>query len=265
VRVDGESRSYLLAEPDGVASAVVLSLHGSRSSADGQVRLSRMTDLTEAASAVVVFPEAIVPVGNGYEWDLDGDQAFLHTLIEELIGRYSPPSGRVAITGMSGGARMSCAFAAAHAELVSMLGAVGGLRAPLQQPARRVPVLAFHGTADRINPYEGTGVGRWIESVPEALRGWAMANALSTEPTVTDTSATLTQTTYGDADRPGEVTLWTSRGAGHTWPGSHLGPFLRMILGRTSTENRRDPRDVVVRRAPHDGSLSARALAPGRR
>jgi poly(3-hydroxybutyrate) depolymerase len=72
--------------------------------------------------------------------------------------------------------------------------------------------------------------------VPEASHGWAVANALTAEPSVTETSATLTQTTYGGAGQPGEVTLWTSRGAGHTWPGSHLGPFLRMILGRTSTE-----------------------------
>jgi len=42
-----------------------------------------------------------------------------------------------------------------------------------------------------------------------------------------------------DADfegKPGEVTLFTSKGAGHTWPGGHLGPFLRLLLGRTSTE-----------------------------
>jgi poly(3-hydroxybutyrate) depolymerase len=32
------------------------------------------------------------------------------------------------------------------------------------------------------------------------------------------------------------VTLWVSRGAGHTWPGSRLPIALRLLLGRTSHE-----------------------------
>ena len=46
----------------------------------------------------------------------------------------------------------------------------------------------------------------------------------------------LTRTTYGAEGQPGEVTLWTSRGAGHTWPGGHLGLLLSLFLGRTSRE-----------------------------
>ena len=49
-------------------------------------------------------------------------------------------------------------------------------------------------------------------------------------------SPTLTRTTYGAERQPGEVTLWTSRGAGHTWPGGHLGLLLSLYLGRTSRE-----------------------------
>lgn len=49
-------------------------------------------------------------------------------------------------------------------------------------------------------------------------------------------SPTLTRTTYGAEGQPGEVTLWTSRGAGHTWPGGHLGLLLSLFLGRTSRE-----------------------------
>jgi poly(3-hydroxybutyrate) depolymerase len=49
-------------------------------------------------------------------------------------------------------------------------------------------------------------------------------------------SPTLTRTTYGAEGQPGEVTLWTSRGAGHTWPGAHLGLLASLFLGRTSRE-----------------------------
>ncbi len=47
---------------------------------------------------------------------------------------------------------------------------------------------------------------------------------------------TLTRTSYGAEGQPGEVTLWTSWGAGHTWPGAHLGLMLSLFLGRTSGE-----------------------------
>jgi poly(3-hydroxybutyrate) depolymerase len=57
------NRSYLLAEPppDAPVSAVVMSLHGTSSTADRQARLSGFEDLTHTAGAVVVFPEAIQP------------------------------------------------------------------------------------------------------------------------------------------------------------------------------------------------------------
>lgn len=236
MRVAGVARRYLLAEPDVPATGLVLSLHGSRSSADRQARLSRLDGLAESAGVVVAFPEADVPLGAGYQWDLEGDLEFLAVLVAELVERYHPPHGRAAITGMSGGARMSCRFAAAAAATVSMVGAVGGVRAPAGQPARPVPVLAFHGTADRVNPYDGGRGGRWVESVPEAVRAWGEVNGHPGPPTVAQISPTLTRTTYGEPGGAGEVTLWTSKGAGHTWPGGRMGLLLRAFLGRTSKE-----------------------------
>ena len=131
---------------------------------------------------------------------------------------------------------MSCHFGASAAAVVSMVGAVGGIRAPVERPVRPVPVLAFHGSADRINPYSGSGSGRWVESVPEALRAWGAANGHPGPPAVVELSPTLTRTTYGEPGGPGEVTLWTSKDAGHTWPGARMPFFVRAYLGRTSKE-----------------------------
>jgi polyhydroxybutyrate depolymerase len=235
--LDGHRREFLLGQPAGRPSAVVLSLHGSRSGADGQVRLSRMDRLTGVDSVVVAFPQAVVRSGFGFEWDHEADTPFLARLAAELLERYPTPHGHVTVAGMSGGARMACHFAARHAEMVAAVGAVAGLRAPRgAAPSRPVPMLAFHGLADRVNPYAGSGTDRWDESVPDAARGWAQANGLPVEPTVVAASGTLTRTTYGEPGEPGEVTLWTSRDAGHTWPGGRLGFFLRLLLGRTSTE-----------------------------
>ncbi len=236
IAVGGSSRVFGLAEPAGQAAAVLLCLHGTRSRWPRQARLSGMARLADAG-AVVAFPEAVVRIGSGYQWDHEGDLPFLEQLVGELISRYSPPGGRVCVTGMSGGARMSCVLAAARADLVSAVGAVAGLRHDGRHtPTRPVPILAFHGTADRINPYLGGSTPRWDESVEQSARDWAVANGMPEPPEVVAVSPTLTRTTYGAEGKPGEVTLFTSKGAGHTWPGGYLGLLLRLLLGRTSTE-----------------------------
>jgi poly(3-hydroxybutyrate) depolymerase len=120
------NRSYLLAEPppDAPVSTVVTSLHGTRSTARDQARPSGFEQLAQTASAVVVFPQAIEPIGSGYEWDPSQDVDYIAGLATELLSRYRAPHGRVVLTGMSGGARMSSVFASAHPELVPAVGAV---------------------------------------------------------------------------------------------------------------------------------------------
>ena len=213
-----------------------MSLHGTSSTAAEQARLSGFEQLAQSASAVVVFPQAIQPIQAGYEWDLSRDVDYIAGVATELLSRHRAPHGRVIVTGMSGGARMSSHFASIHPELVQAVGAVAGLRSPAVPLTRAVPIISFHGTKDRINPYGGSGTQRWNESVPEAARAWALANDITAPPTEVAVSPTLTRTNYGAEGQPGEATLWTSRGAGHTWPGAHLGPLLGLFLGRTSRE-----------------------------
>jgi polyhydroxybutyrate depolymerase len=222
--------------PGAPVSAVILSLHGTSSTAEGQARLSGFEQLAHTAGAVVVFPQAIEPIRAGYEWDPRRDDDYLAGLATELLSRHRTPHGRVILSGMSGGARMSSHFASVHPELVGAVGAVAGLRSPATPVQRPVPILAFHGTKDRINPYAGSGTQRWNESVPEAARAWALVNGITERPTEVAVSPTLTRTTYGAEGQPGEVTLWRSRGAGHSWPGGHLGLMLSFYLGRTSKE-----------------------------
>jgi poly(3-hydroxybutyrate) depolymerase len=145
--VDGTRRSYLLAEPSGPASAIVLSLHASRSSAPRQAALSRLALLAERANAVVAFPQAAVVAGSGHRWDDDSDVSYLSHLVAELCARFPTPTGRVCMTGMSGGARMACHFAWMHADAVGMVGAVAGARAALS--AGSDPRLPRHRRPDQ--------------------------------------------------------------------------------------------------------------------
>ena len=238
-------RRFLLAEPSGPPSFIVLSLHGSGSSPERQARLSSMERLC-SSGAVVAFPEGAWPLRSGFEWDLEGDVEYLRVLVSWLLARYPEADRRVCIAGMSGGARMASRFASLHPESVRVLGAVAGLRSPaqtrLEHPLR---VVAFHGTADRINPFAGSGTERWNESVPDAAAAWAHALGLDGEPSRHELTDHLTRMDIGDPNEAAAVTLFVSQGAGHTWPGSHLPLFLRLILGRTSNGDRRHDRDLA--------------------
>ena len=130
--------------------------------------------------AVVAFPQGGASVGSGFEWDLERDAEFLDETITALTNQFPAAGSEVCLAGMSGGARMSSGFAAGHPDRVMVLGAIAGLRAPaaphLDHPVR---VLAFHGTSDRINPFEGGSTPRWSESVLDAAKAWARANGHS--------------------------------------------------------------------------------------
>jgi len=226
----------LVAAPGGPVSFIALSLHGSRSAPDREAFLSRMEPWTEHGVAVA-FPQGSLPSGRGWEWDLRGDVAFLEAAVAQLREEFRPSRPQLCLTGMSGGARMASRFASLHPDDVAVLGAVAGLRAPAAATlSRPVRVVAFHGTSDRINPFAGSGTDRWDESVRDAAGAWARANDVPSEPREEAVSSTLSRVSFGPDGSPGAVTLWVSRGAGHTWPGSRLPLLYRLFLGRTSFE-----------------------------
>jgi polyhydroxybutyrate depolymerase len=245
--VDGIERTYLLCGREA-AAGIVLCLHGTTKTADQLARFSGMAKL-RSEGFVVVFPQAVLPALRGYEWDHERDLGYLTAVINRVRADFGNSSSPVFLAGSSGGARMACYYAAAHAEEITAVAAVAGVRAPHTTPARRVAVLAFHGLADRRNPYPGGHEERWMESVPDAALSWATANDVADTKRSSEESPTLTRITYGAAT-PGEVTLWTFREAGHTWPGHPVGFFLRRRYGqpkprRGETSNELDATDEI--------------------
>ena len=237
VRSGGVERSYWVRAPPSTPAPVVLALHGRGATPTWHAWFTRSDRLADLIGAAVVFPQGgRVWDRHGFDWDREGDGEYLLAVIDAARAEFGTPHARVSLTGMSAGARMSCHLASAHAESVAAVAAVGGLRAPSVPPSQPIRVLGFHGTADRANPYDGGSTDRWRESVPDAARAWARANGDPADPVVVRVRPHAVRATYG-AGRPGEVTLWTLEGAGHTWPGrAGTGLVIRWFLGRTSYE-----------------------------
>jgi polyhydroxybutyrate depolymerase len=245
VSVDGLRRRAIVCIPDGDAAPgprpLLLTCHGSGSTAAEQLATSGF-EVVGGNAAVVVAPQGAVRAGAGWSWNVPGtpgadaepdDEAFLLALIDALVASGHADPERVYATGFSGGARLVCRLAEDHPETVAALGAVGGLRAGAPGPCNPVapdaatwratapvPVIAFHGTDDRVNPYDGGGAPYWGCPVPVALERWARLAGCTGAPVQERVSPTVVRLAYEDADRRRPVLLYLAEGAGHTWPGT---------------------------------------------
>lgn len=238
VRFGGRRRLVLVHVPRSYTATIrvplVLNLHGSGSTAADQEQQSGMDAESEVGGFIVAYPQAAIPSGSGFDWDIPGeplplgvhqpknppdDLLFLSQLVAHLEASYCIAHGAVFATGFSGGARMTSVLACDDSNIFAAVAPVAGLRWPDPCPTiRAVSVLAIHGTADHVDPYSGHGQRYWTESVPEALSDWAHQDDCRAPADVRRLTATLRVSAYLC---PGHavVELYTIVGGGHAWPG----------------------------------------------
>ena len=263
VRSGGHSRVVIVHVPAGYTGkapvALVLNLHGSQSTARAQEAFSGMDATSNADGFIVAYPQALIPDGSGFDWNIPGvplvtgklppasaadDIAFLTSLVLDLEAKYCVDPHRVYATGMSGGGRMSSQLACDASQVFAAVAPVAGLREPTPCPAARaVPIIAFHGTADPVDPFNGNGLPYWTYSVPDAERMWAARDGCQTASPPVTKAAGDTLTTYARCEDGAAVELYAVTGEGHEWPG---GPAM--------------PRSITNALGPQSSAIDANTL-----
>jgi polyhydroxybutyrate depolymerase len=248
--VDGRSRTAIVHVPSGYHSAtpvaLVVNMHGSQSTALAQEAFTGMNTASDADTFVVVYPQAAIASGAGYEWNVPGqpllggapvpstapdDVSFIEQLVNLLEQKYCIDRNRVFATGFSGGARMASQLGCDASTVFAAIAPVSGLRFPSPCGSDRpVPVLSFHGTADRVDPYNGNGQAYWTYSVPVAAQRWAAHNQCSPGSVTSRPTAGVAVSTSRGCAGGATVQLFTISGEGHEWPG---GPPLPASFTRT--------------------------------
>ena len=158
-----------------------------------------------------------VPVRN----DRPDDIEYVADVIDHMAARVCTDLTRIYVHRVLG----------RRTHVVAVMGA-GSVRAsrpshPLpdsggRHPARGrpVPVLSFHGLADRQNPYAGKAAGRgaeWLESVPDALAGWARHNGCDLDVILDNPGGPLSTIRYEGCDAGADVRMVRIDSLGHTW------------------------------------------------
>ncbi len=261
--VDGVERWYLVTVPEAHDGAVplplVLDFHGLAEGADVHTKMSAFSDLAEDEGFVVAFPNG---TGAPVHWKTTSadpanpDLVFVTQLLDRLGEELCIDESRVYATGLSMGAMMSSTLACTMADRFAAVAPVAGVADPDPcEPARSVPVLAFHGTADQILLFNG-GVGDDLGAVlggrdpsgptttvppvdlhgpghPETVAMWAERNRCDPDATDEEVSDEVIHRVY-ECPQGADVEFFIVKGGGHTWPGSEFSKSLADIVGPTT-------------------------------
>jgi polyhydroxybutyrate depolymerase len=229
----GQVRQVRVHVPVGYAPEVpvpvLLNLHGSGSTAAKQETQTGLDATADGHGFLVVYPQGARASGTGFGWNIPGtptflrsgpdDIGFLSGLVTLLRHSFCVDPNRVYASGFSGGARLVSQLACTPGVRLAGVLAVGGLRAPAPcHPMYPLAVLAFHGTADLSNPFNGHGQPYWTYSVPEAAARWARTDGCPAPAHTAHPYPETTLTDYRGCAGGAEVALYALTGKAHRWP-----------------------------------------------
>ena len=165
--VNGRSREYILHVPPSyngkVAAPLVIVLHGAVQGAANAQQMSGMSSLADQQNFIAVYPNG---TGRLVTWNAGNccgyaqrenvdDIAFLRALVAKLQKNYSIDARRIYVAGISNGAMMSYRAACEMSDVVAAVAPVEGAQNVPCKPSAPVSLIVFHGTADRLVPYNG--------------------------------------------------------------------------------------------------------------
>lgn len=229
VDVDGTSRDYLLEVPTDLdptqPTPVILNFHGSGSDMDQQAAYSQLPERGATRGYVVVTPQGS---GTPRGWALQGagtDDAFVEALLAAVGTGVCVDADAVFAAGISNGSAFSALYACRHPDRIAAVGMVAATLPSLCPVDDPMPAMAFHGTGDQVVPYGGGTVnsersGTEAPGAESAIAQWAQRNGCAAEPAEAPIGADVTERAWSGCTDGADVTFFSIRGGGHTWPGA---------------------------------------------
>lgn len=251
----GQKREYLLYVPGSYdrtkPTPLVISLHGAMMWPADQMETSQWNRVADEHGFIVVYPSGTTVSGSGTgvlpkvwlmepEAVLAADVGFISALIDTLEAAYNVDPTRIYVNGLSNGGGMTFGLSCTLSRRIAAVGAVAAaqiLPSSYCADSLPMPMIAFHGTADRLVPYNGSGPS-WLNPKPFPnvstwAADWARRNRCGLAPIDSAVAADVTRREYPNCADNAAVVLYTIRGGGHSWPGGK--PLPKWIVGPTSS------------------------------
>ena len=251
----GQKRQYLLHVSASYDRAkptpLVISLHGAGSWPATQREASQWNRAADEQGFIVVYPAGTTLDGSGTGmlpfrvWlaepgpTVTADARFISDLIDSLSATYNIDPARIYANGLSNGGGMAFALSCTLSHRIAAIGMVAAALALTWSwctDPRPVPMIAFHGTADPLVPYNGAATA-WLNprpfpNIPGFVAHWARRNRCVGKPAESEVAPDVSRREYTGCTADAAVVLYTVRGGGHQWPGGKPVPV--WIAGPTS-------------------------------
>jgi polyhydroxybutyrate depolymerase len=242
---------------------LVVDFHGLDEGAIIHSATSMFGALGKKDGFVAVFPNG---TGNPVQWNTtdqapsNPDLEFVAAMLDQVESTECIDTSRVYASGFSDGSFMVSLVACTMSNRFAAIAAVSGLQLPTPcHTTRRVPVLAFHGTADPILYFNGGLGAATLHRVlsggapsgssptatvpdkvnlhgpgyPATVQAWAVKDGCNPKSTDTRISSQVIRRTYQCPAGTG-VEFFIILGGGHAWPGSTVSRSISSLTGFTT-------------------------------
>ena len=241
------SRRYKLFIPSryhGQPLPLLVMLHGCLQDPDDFALGTRMNAIAEEQGLFVLYPAQSESANQTRCWNWfnashqrrdQGEPSIIAGMTQEVIRSYHIDAGRVYIAGMSAGGAMAAIMAATYSDLYAAVGIHSGMPFGAAQnflaaitamkdgaalgarlPAKRIPVIVFHGDQDVMVNSRNAGqiIAQWLQGAEQEGSQHA-----STAPVGEGNGRAFTRTIYHDAAAHAVAENWLVHDAGHAWSG----------------------------------------------
>ena len=202
-------------------------------------------DHAEEKGFIVVHPSGVDVTGSGQlSWEIAqfdtperDDLAFADELIDILVDDWCSDPERIYSTGMSNGGFFTSELVCKRSDRIAAAVSVAGTNHPADCDLERgVPYASFHGTADDVVPYDGSGVsvltdvvdtdGIFSQVMPEEFAEFAADAGCHPAAEVVELTPEVISHTYRGCRDDAPMVFYELTGSGHTWPDSPLADVL---------------------------------------
>ncbi|KAE8371754.1 Alpha/Beta hydrolase protein [Aspergillus bertholletiae] len=239
---DGAQRFYRVHIPsaydENKPAPLIFSFHGRGKTAESQEKLSQFSNGQWNPDAIAVYPQ-----GLHKEWQGDPDSkgvddvAFTMEMLDDFQEKYCVDTTRVYAAGKSNGGGFTNLLACnptASTRIAAFAPVSGAFYQDVSEAACHpstvpikcspgrpsIPIMEFHGTADKTIPYAGGGRrGKCLPSIPHFVREWSERLGYGHHNKTTELyGGNVQEYQYGSGDAFGIVTHYRIDGLGHAWP-----------------------------------------------